>query len=190
MLGRNALPSEQKRTTRVPEQLESNVTDCTVKLDGDISEGRERLSIAFDASDAGHAQFVNVMFVRERRGVDGEISMLMSGVVDTERLLNSTLDIFVVPLEMERRVEEKMRKEDEKLRDDRVSVPEVVLVTNTPPAETVDVIVDSSTFDDPLTVNALAVKETFVVSRPVPRTVIALLSVEVTSDVSYNPSFI
>ena len=63
--------------------------------------------------------------------------------MDTERLLNSTLDIFVVPSEMERRVEDKVREEDEedeKLRDDRVSMPEVVLFTNTPPSETPDVM--------------------------------------------------
>ena len=39
-------------------------------------------------------------------------------------------------------------------REDRVNCPDVVLLTNTPPAETVNFIVDSSTFDDPLTVNA------------------------------------
>ena len=135
-----------------------------------------------------HAQFVNEMFVRERVDEDEGTSMLIRAEVDTERLSISTSDILTVPLEIDIMLEDNVMEEEEeegvKVREESVSVAVVVLVTNTPPRETITVMVEMLTSDDPLIVKASVVSETFVVVTALPVMEIALLSVELTSAVS------
>ena len=151
-------------------------------------EGSVRLTIPFDASDAVHAQFVNEMFVCEREDEDEGTSMLIRAEVDPERLSISMSDILTVPLEIDIMLEDSVMEEGEeeevKVREESVSVAEVVLVTNTPSRETLTDMVEMVTSDDPLIVKASVVSETFVVVTALPVMEIALLSVEVTSAVS------
>ena len=151
-------------------------------------EGSVILTIPFDASDAVHAQFVNEMFVRERVDEDEGTSMLIRAEADTERLSISTSDMLTVPLAIDIMLEDNVMEEGEeegvKVREESVSVAEVVLVTNTPPRETLTVMVEMVTSDDPLIVKARVVSETFVVVTALPVMEIALLSVELTSAVS------
>ena len=157
-------------------------------------EGSVRLTIPFDASDAVHAQFVNEMFVCEREDEDEGTSMVMNGKEETERVSIPTSDMFTVPFDIDIRVEDNVMEEEEeeevKVREESVSVAEVVLVTNTPSRETLTDMVEMVTSDDPLIVKASVVSETFVVVTALPVMEIALLSVEVTSAVSYDPAFI
>ena len=189
------MASEQKRIIRVPEQVEENVTECIRKLEGDISEGRERLSIAFDLSVTVHAQCVNVMLERERVGVDGEREMLMSGVVETERLSISISDMITPPLERVMKVEDKEIREEEEEegvneREDRVRVPDMALLTKTGSEERKREKVEMDTSDDPERVNAVEVRETIrpVLDRPEMERGVDGVNDAVTSSLSYPPS--
>ena len=145
-----------------------------MQLDGDSSEGSASLIIPFDLSEEVHAQCVNVMLERERVDVDGETSMLMSGVVETERLSNSISDMITLPLETEMKVEDKEIREEEEEeegeeeeeeetgvneREDRVRIPAMVLLTNITSDETNTVKLERATSDDPESVNAVEVSE-------------------------------
>ena len=154
------------------------------------------MSIAFDLSVTVHAQCVNVMLERERVGVDGEREMLMSGVVETERLSISISDMITPPLEREMKVEDKEIREGEEEegvneREDRVRVPDMALLTKTGSEERKREKVEMDTSEDPERVNVVEGRERFtsvLVERLEMERGVDEVNDAVTSSLSYAPS--
>ena len=194
--GKNAHPSEHQSNMQVPEQFEPNDRECIVKLEGDISEGSESCTIPSETSDPVHSQFVNVRCVSERVDMDGRLSMRISAECDTVRPSIVTLDRVTVESEREMRVEvkgtrEEKEEEEVKQRLDRVRLSDRLDVTNTPAESTATVMLDSTTADDPVMVNAVDVRETFtlMVDRPEMESGVEAVNdtaIESTSNIPFN----